>query len=382
MNFDWTSEEAAFRARVRAAIERYLERDWGPRDFELSTPELQRSCLAFCQALAGEGLLTPDWPVEYGGQAASPWEQLILSEEMHGAHEPRGPQYMNVNWIGPAIMAHGTPEQRAFHLPKIARGEVFWCQGFSEPNAGSDLAAMRTTAVSDQGEYVINGQKVWTSYAHCADYCILLARTDLEVDPRRGISAFLLPMDTPGVEVRDIPNVAGDHIIHEVFFRDVRVDQSVRLGAENQGWPIVLSALANERIGIARFELSARVLDSAVRALPGPGLKSASDHVRVAVGRAFAATEAARILNYVAVQERSSASSVAARPAAAISRVATTIAVKQVARAARQLAGQHALVDPKLDEQHIAAVTVPIAAGSYEMQLNNVARLSLGLPRG
>jgi alkylation response protein AidB-like acyl-CoA dehydrogenase len=380
VNFDWTDEEQAFRAKVRDAIARHASPSWGPRDFELTTPELQETCRAFCRALAGEGLLTPNWPVEYGGRNASPWEQLILSEEMHGAFEPRGPQYMNVNWIGPAIMAAGTPEQRSLHLPKIAAGDVFWCQGFSEPDAGSDLSALRTSAVRDGESYVVNGQKIWTSYAQAADFCFLLVRTDPLAEARRGISALLVPMDAPGIEVRDIPNIAGHHIIHEVFFHDVVVDASCLLGEENEGWSMVLGSLANERIGIARFERSARALEAAVAGVRSTGGRF-DERRREAAGRAHAANEAARILNYVAVQERIDAGG-GTRPAASVSRVATTVAVKQTAETAFELLGQAAFADREADEQLATAVTVPIAAGSYEMQLNNVARLSLQLPRG
>lgn len=380
MNFAWTEEQEAFRREVRDAIARHGSPDWGPRDFELSTPQLQETCRAFCRALAADGLLTPNWPRAYGGREASPWEQLILSEEMHGAFEPRGPQYMNVNWIGPAIMAHGTEDQKALHLPKIAAGDVFWCQGFSEPDAGSDLAAMRTAAVRDGDTYVVNGQKIWTSYAHCADYCFLLARSDPAAEARRGISALLVPMDTPGIEVREIPNIAGEHIIHEMFFRDVAVPASCRLGPEHEGWPLVLASLANERIGIARFERSARALEAAVAQVRDDPERFGVRQRELAA-RAMAANEAARLLNYVAVQERSSVTD-GPRPAASVSRVATVDAIKITADTAFNLLGQLTFLDREADEQLATAITVPIAAGSYEMQLNNVARLSLHMPKG
>ena len=381
MDFDWSEDETAFRAHVLDAMAKHMDPDWGPNDFELSTPALRDECERFCRALAAEQLLTPNWPIAYGGREASPWEQLILSEEMHGGHEPRGPQYMNVNWIGPAIMAYGTDEQRDLHLPKIANGEVFWCQGFSEPDAGSDLSALRTSAVRDGDEYVINGQKIWTSYAHCADYCFLLVRTNLHAPAREGISALLAPMESPGIEVRDIPNIGGEHIIHEVFFRDVRVPCSAILGVENEGWGMVLASLANERIGIARFERSARVLDRAVELAWSDPASPPDARDQYAAGRAFAVNEAARLLNHVAVQERISDTG-GPRPAASVSRVATIAGIKLVATTAKELLGQDALLERELDQQTASAVTVSIAAGSLEMQLNNVARLSLALPRG
>jgi alkylation response protein AidB-like acyl-CoA dehydrogenase len=381
MNFGWSEAQQTFRAQVRDAIARHRDPDWGPHDFELPTPAAKERCLHFCRSLAAEGLLTPSWPSSHGGRDASAWEQAILGEEMRRAFEPRGPQYMNTNWIGPAIMAAGTPDQQALHLPRMAAGGVFWCQGFSEPDAGSDLAALRARAVRTSDEYLINGQKTWTSYAHAADYCFLLARTDPDVDPRRGISAFLVPMDAPGIEVREIPNIAGRHIIHEVFFKDVRVDADCRLGAENEGWPIILAALANERIGIARFERSDAVLDTVVGAVSSATERTSEHSDCETLGRAYALNEAARLLNYVAVQERADVEHGGPRPAAAVSRVATTIAIRAVADGATTVLGQSALIDAETDQQLSAAVTVPITAGSLEMQLNNVSRLCLSLPR-
>ena len=161
-------------------------------------PDDVEAVKAFCAALGEGGFLTPHWPKAYGGREASPWEQLIISEETWSVGEPRGGQYMNTNWIGPALMAYGTPEQQAEHLPPITRGEVNWCQGFSEPDAGSDLAALRCRAVRDGDTYVVNGEKIWTSYAHAAEYCFLLVRTDPDSPKREGITILLVPMDTAG----------------------------------------------------------------------------------------------------------------------------------------------------------------------------------------
>jgi alkylation response protein AidB-like acyl-CoA dehydrogenase len=380
MNFDWSEDETAFREEVRAAIRRHARPDWSHEDFQLDTRETVDECLAFCAGLARDGLLTPNWPEEFGGRNASPWEQLILSEEMHGAGEPRGPQYMNVNWIGGAIMTAGTEEQRRHHLPLISSGAVFWCQGFSEPDAGSDLAALRTSAVRDGDEFVVNGQKIWTSYAHVAHYCFLLVRTDPGAERHRGISVLLVPMDLPGIEVRAIPNISGGHMVHEMFFTDVRVPVSCLLGEENEGWRLVIKALANERIGIARFERTARVLDAVVTQAADDGEGDLSSNAAVIAGRAYVVNEAARILNYVAVDERIEDPD-GPRPRASVSRVATVRGMKVVAEAGRDLLGPRSFTDPLADQMAVAAVTTPIASGSYEMQLNNIARLCLDLPR-
>ena len=168
---------------------------------------------------------------------------------------------MNANWIGPAILQLGSREQKQEHLAAIAAGRSNWAQGFSEPDAGSDLSALRTTAVRDGDYYVVNGQKMWTSYAHAASNIFLLVRTSKEANPRHGISILLVPMDTPGIEVREIPALHFSHLVHEVFFRDVRVPVSGRLGAENDGWSIIRTLLANERVGNARHEWVDRCLD-------------------------------------------------------------------------------------------------------------------------
>lgn len=380
MNFEWTEDEAAFRAEVRAAIARHARSSWSHEDFQLDTEELVEECLAFCANLAREGLLTPNWPKEFGGRDASPWEQLILSEELHGAGEPRGPQYMNVNWIGGAIMAVGTPEQKRLHLPLISSGAVFWCQGFSEPDAGSDLAALRTSAVRDGDEYVVNGQKIWTSYAHVATFCFLLVRTDPDAERHSGISVLLVPMELPGIEVRAIPNISGGHMVHEMFFNEVRVPAACLLGEENGGWSLVKKALANERIGIARFERTSRVIDWIIRRTMTESGSDLDSRLAAIAGRSQVINEAARILNYVAVDERISEPD-GPRPRASVSRVATVRGMKVAAEAGRDLLGAESFTDPQADQLSVAAITTPIASGSYEMQLNNIARLCLDLPR-
>jgi alkylation response protein AidB-like acyl-CoA dehydrogenase len=230
MDLDWTESEVAFRAALRASIRSHIAPEWDLDRRDMPEPSDIDDVKAFCAALGADGFLTPHWPEAYGGRAAPPWEQLIISEETWAVGEPRGGQYMNTNWIGPALMTHGTPEQLALHLPRIARGEVNWCQGFSEPDAGSDLASLRTRADRDGDVYVVNGQKVWTSYAHAAEYCFLLVRTDANAAKREGISILLVPMDTPGIEVREIPNPFAHHLIHEMHFTDVVVPVSCRLG--------------------------------------------------------------------------------------------------------------------------------------------------------
>jgi len=203
MNFDWSDEHCAFRARIREFMAARLPPNWedlaghGPASAEIT--ELSSE---FCVALAEEGLLFPHWPAEAGGQGLDPWYQQILAEEMWGSGEPRGGQYMNVNWIGPTLRRYGSDAQKARYLTPITEGRTLWCQGFSEPNSGSDLASLRTRAELEGDKYRINGQKIWTSYARLADTCFLLCRTS--DDKKRGITILLVPMDTPGITVRQI----------------------------------------------------------------------------------------------------------------------------------------------------------------------------------
>ena len=296
MDFDWSQDDLSFRRELRAFLDENLPDDWS----ELSkhgpgSDDQAEFSKEFCPKLAARGWLTQNWPVEYGGRGATPWRHAILGEEMWLRGEPRSSQYMNVNWVGPTIMRYGTDEQKAHHLPPISAGEAFWCQGFSEPEAGSDLASLRTMAVLDGDEYVINGSKIWTSYVNYAQYCFLVARTDPQSSGRRGISVLLVPMDTPGIEVREIPSVVGERYFFEVFFTDVRVPVSCRLGPENEGWDVVIYSLAFERVGAARYARSAVILDELAELARARG-RLDDPTLLEKLGKARALCEAARIL--------------------------------------------------------------------------------------
>lgn len=214
----------------------------------------------FCRVLAERELLCMAWPKEWGGRTATVWEQTTLREEMWAYHEPRGAQYMGVNWVGPAIMRHGTPEQQQRHLPAIAAGKVIWCQGFSEPDAGSDLASLKTSARPVEGGWQITGQKVWTSYAGIAQWCFLLARTSKGERKQQGITVFLVPMSSEGITVRPIASMLGPHHLNEVFFDEVAVGPGGVLGEVGDGWKVAQEALAFERVGIARYARCERLL--------------------------------------------------------------------------------------------------------------------------
>lgn len=375
MEFDWSPDQNDARVRLRSIVADLVPAGWTARYRDVATPERLAITMRVCQRLAAEDLWIPHWPTGYGGRDASPWEQVIIGEELWGAGEPRGPQYMNTNWIAPAIIAAGTDEQKQRFLPEIAAGTVLWCQGFSEPEAGSDLASMRTTAVRDGDFYVLNGQKIWTSYAHVAQYCFLLARTNTDVAKRRGISILLVPMDLPGIEVREIPSVLGSHAIHELFFSDAHVPVDCRLGGENEGWPLIRKVLANERIGAARFERASRVIAAGVSAT-----EAGAPRDPVAAGQALATCQAARMLAYAAVQDRIDGRDDTG--SASTSRVGSVAAERA---AAKVLVGEYGEESEQIgnpaDDQFTVSMPVSITAGTLEVQLDLVARLALGLPK-
>lgn len=381
MDFDWTDEDRAFRARVRDFLARELPSDWaalsrhGP-----GSKEQTEFSLEFCPRLAAAGLLVPHWPSEWGGAGRPPWEHFILGEEMWAAGEPRGAQYMNVNWIGPTLMRFGTEEQQRRHIPQMAAGRAIWCQGFSEPNAGSDLASLRTRAERDGDDYVVNGQKIWTSYAGLAEHCFLLARVGGSDRGKSGIAIFLVPMATPGIEVRSIPSLIGHGDIHETFFTDVRVPASARLGQEGEAWSIINYSLANERVGIPRYELASRVLDGMVNELSRRG-RFSDPVTRLRAGSASAACEAARILVHRTVDKRSRGEVLGAE--ASIARVAVAEADHAVTDFGLDYMPDAFSGDaePAVQAHHERAIVTGIAAGATEIQLGMIAQRWLDLPR-
>jgi len=379
MEFGWSEDEAAFRDRLVGFLDRTLPDDWSEiaRHGPGSHAQMDYA-REFCPKMAKAGLLTRHWPKTYGGEDGTPWEHIILSEEMWSIGDPRSSGYMGTNWIAPTLIAHGTPEQKEFHLGKIARGEVLWCQGFSEPSAGSDLASLRTRAEPVEGGYLINGSKIWTSYAHSADFCFLLTRT--EGAKHAGITIFLLDMKTPGIDVRPIGSVVGEGDIHEVFFQNVVVPRTAMLGAEGQAADIIKFALGNERVGIPRYELSRRALDAAVERLQELGLWRDA-HVRFRAGQALASCEAARVLVYQVLDQR--ARGIPPSADASLARIAVVSADHAVANFALEFLPESFVTDdlPAVKRQHERAIAAGIASGAAEVQLDIVAASHLQLPR-
>jgi alkylation response protein AidB-like acyl-CoA dehydrogenase len=374
MEFQWSDEDARFRTQLREFVASELPARW--QNLIPGEEPASQFIVDFCHKLGEKGWLTPHWPGEYGGTDASAWQFIILGEELWSAGEPRGSQYMNVNWIGPAIIQSGTPEQREYHLRRISAGDVFWCQGFSEIGAGTDLANMRTTAVRDGGDYVINGEKVWTSYAAEADYCFLLARTDPNSSGNNGISIFLVPTETAGFTIEPIPSVLDIHQFNRLTFHNARVPASVRLGPENQGWRIVREALSHERIGGPRYARAA-VVTQRLRELAAENGWWDRDGVKTRLAAAEAACEAARILVYQAIDAR--AKSQPEDLAVNMARVAIVRCERIVAELALELFEGESLELGSIGNSQLkTSMIAGLGGGSVEVQLNGIARSLLG----
>lgn len=250
MKFDLTPAQEALREEVRAFLREELPK-YPDRDLEDTW--ICSFSREFSEALGARGWIGMTWPKQYGGHERSPLDRLIVTEELLRAGAPVAAHWFGDRQIGPALLAHGTEEQRQEFLPRIVRGELLFCLGMSEPNAGSDLAALRTKAVEDGDWFVVNGHKIWTSFAHRAEYCYLVARTDPEAAKHKGISEFIVDMKTPGITVQPIVDMAGEHHFNEIFFEDVRVHRRYLVGQKNRGWYQIVAQLDYERSGIERL---------------------------------------------------------------------------------------------------------------------------------
>jgi alkylation response protein AidB-like acyl-CoA dehydrogenase len=270
MDFTLTPDQQAFRDRVRTWLKDNLPAESPARarrpTSDIPRPEQYDFMRKWQRRMYEAGFVGLTWPKEAGGQGLSFMEEMILAEEMALSKAPPILNILAIGMAGPTIIAYGTDEQKRRYPPKMLSCEEIWCQGYSEPNAGSDLASLQTRAVKDGPHYVINGQKVWTSLAHIADWMMLLARTDADVPKHKGITYFLLDMNSPGVTVKPLKQLTGDAEFNEVYFDNVRVHESQILGGLNNGWQVGLTTLMYERLALG-FGLQVRLriaLDSLV----------------------------------------------------------------------------------------------------------------------
>lgn len=383
MDLNFSSEQQGLRTSLRALLDRVLPDDWVGVWNEHNGRQVSRAAV---EELAAKGWLTMHWPVEYGGQGASVWHQAVIQEELFARHEPRGGQYMGVNWIGPVIIKFGTEDQKQKLLPEIAQGRVQWAQLYSEPDAGSDLAHLKTRASLHGDHFVVNGEKIWTSYADTATRGFLLARTDPAEKAHKGISALLIDMNTPGITVREIPSAVGWHRFHSVSFSDVVVPRSALLGQLNGGWSVAMASLPFERLGNARYARATRILGH----LENIARSDESLDEDKAIADCLAFGRATELMNYEAIAINDAGQDLSWHASAAFAMNANY--ERLVAELCEEIVGSAVFVAAP-DSNAVAngevesfavrqAPTVTIQAGTYQIQLSQISTLALRFPRG
>jgi hypothetical protein len=367
----------AFRAELRAWLAEHLTPEVaaaGGGTMEGDDLDLLRD---WNRTLADGGWAAPAWPAEYGGREAGVGEQLAYLEEMSWARAPGPVNVIGVSNIAPAIMQFGTPEQQARFLQPMLRGDEIWSQGMSEPDAGSDLASLRTAGVEDGDDFVINGQKTWNSLGHHADWCQLYVRTDPAAKKHAGISCFLVDMRTPGIEAPPITTMTGGHTFAELYFTDARIPRTAMLGPLHGGWTVAMTTLSFERAGVARLHLSlARRLDDLL-ADPRADAGRKDPVLRDRLARVYAAIRCMRLLT-----ERSLSNPAAAGAGGSLAKLSWAWCDQELGNLAVDLIGPEALgVDDPWAENFLAVRQASIAGGTTEINKNIVGEHVLGLPR-
>ncbi len=375
MNFDMPVEADEYREEIRGWLNRHPE----PSHVEL----------------AEAGLVAPHWPKPYGLDAG-PIQQIVIDEEMRRAKVKKPSNVIGIGWAGPTILHAGTPEQQERYLPKLLSGEEIWCQLFSEPGAGSDLAALGIRAIRDGDEYIVNGQKIWTSLAQFAKFGILIARTDPDAPKRSGITYMICPMDSPGIDIRPIIEMTGAHMFNEVFFDDVRIPVENRVGDENRGWNLAKVTLGNERVSLsgegALWGMGPTAGDLIDEVIDAGG--TTDPNMRQRLARLYTDSEILRLIRL-----RTVSAAIAGRqpgPEASIRKALADEHGKDVFAAAIDLAGAAGALHCKNIEDEYGGArfasemwmhgflfspALTIGGGTSEVQRNIIGERVLGLPR-
>ncbi|MCH7699801.1 MAG: acyl-CoA dehydrogenase family protein [Chloroflexi bacterium] len=388
MEFRDSPEVAEFRADVREFLDKELTDEFRQPDEAVlgvgvgENPNDE----AWLKKLAGKGWVAPAWPKEYGGAGLSTAKQFVFNEELARAQALR-PNFLGIGLIGPTIIVHGNEEQKKEHLSGLLSGDVYWCQGFSEPESGSDLASLQTKAVEDGDEFVINGQKIWTSGAHRADMIGMLARTDSDAPNHKGISYFLVDMKSPGISVQPLTNMADMHSFNEVFFDNVRVPKTAILGEMNRGWYVATTTLDFERSGILNAislqQLMFEVIDATRPFHDGSPL------VRHTIADRMIEIEIAIMLSYrvASMQEKG----LIPNQEASITKLFASELAQRIGTTAIGLAGLYGQLGPgspyapllgRIERMYRVQVGSTLAGGTSEIQRSIIAQRGLGLPRG
>ncbi|MBI5948812.1 MAG: acyl-CoA dehydrogenase family protein [Chloroflexi bacterium] len=390
MKFKYDPDVESFRKEVQQFIkaelpplEERLSGDWGE---DRSNEEQYAYTMGFQKKLAARDWLAMAWPKEYGGGGASHMRQLVYNEEM--AYNAAPSMNMGIAWVGPSLMLYGTEEQKTRFIPRITGADDWWCTLYSEPGAGSDLAALQTRAVRDGDDFVINGQKIWTSGGHLADWGWLAARTDPDAPKHKGITMFMVDMKSPGVTVRPLVNIADHHSFNEVFFEDVRVPAKQVVGEVNRGWYHMAVALDFERSGIQAFAGGRRSVErlttlarqhrDLVAKRPSVRMELADRAVDVNVGTFLAYRVATMQAKGMVPNHEASASKLFGSEMG-----------QRIALTGMHLLGLHGELRNGSDGEivdlatgYLSSVSGTIAAGTSEIQRGIIATRGLGLPRG
>jgi alkylation response protein AidB-like acyl-CoA dehydrogenase len=391
MDFRFSPGEQALRTEVDRFLRQTLPADWTGTGSDLGDEDWDFA-QDFNRRLAERGWIAPAWPKPYGGLGASHIEQLIFSEQLSYHRAPPGQRVFGVGMIGPTLIVHGTDAQKQQHLPGITSGEVAWCQGYSEPGAGSDLASLQTRAERDGDDYVINGQKIWTTGAHHSDWIFVLARTDPQLPKHKGISFFLVDMQTPGISVQPLVNMVDRHEFNQVFFEDVRVPKRNMVGPEHGGWYVAMTLLDFERSSIGSVASARRTVEELVayaheRASDG-GRLIGTGSVRYGLAELAIENEVARMMAY-RIASMQDAGRVPNYEASMI-KVYATETLQRLYNFGVDMLGAYGQLRPeshraplggRLEQGYLTNVAPTIYSGSNEIQRNIIATRGLGLPR-
>ncbi len=397
MDFKFTKEQEELRKEFEAFFEEEMKNappEFGRGGLEgvYATEEGFEFHKYMAKKLGEKGWLSRAWPKEYGGQDAPLIEQLIFSETIAKYHAP-GVDGFGINMFAPTLLVGANEEQKKRLLPPIAKGDVFYCQGWSEPDAGSDLASLTTTAIREGDYYIINGQKTWTTGGHRADHMFLLARTDPESKRSKGLSVFNLRMDLPGIEIRPLLYMNGNHLTNEVFFKDVKVPVHDRIGEENEGWSLTRQTMNFERSGVGGF-VSAKMnileLIEYMKSNKRDGKLLSDNPVnRQKIAKLFIASEVGQTLSYKINWLQQKGGLVIAASAASEAKVFGTELALRMANFATEIMGMYGQLEESswapmggsMVESYQFSPASCIYAGSNEIQRNLIAWVGLGLPR-
>lgn len=390
MDFKFSDEEISFRNELSSWLKSELAER--PQNESNDPDEDWAFGLEMRRKLADKGWLTMAWPEEYGGQGVSHMMQVVFAEEM-SYHRAPGRDVFGTRMMAPTLMIHGTEEQKKQFLPPVSKGEVQWCQGYSEPESGSDLASLQTRAVEDGDDFIINGTKIWTSSAHRADHIMVLTRTDPDAPKHRGISFLLCDMNTPGLTVNPIINMAGDHGFNMVTFDNVRVPKKNLVGEQNRGWYVGATLLDFERSGVDYSAGGRRVLEELLdyaktNEQNGTPI-SDSPIMRNRLANLAIEVEVSRLISYNIAWMQGEG--LVPNKESSMGKVVGTELQQHLTETGMQMLGLHGQLEPgskhaplqgRIEHMYLTNVSETIAAGTSEIQRNIIATRGLGLPRG